>query len=115
MKPLCTRILVPGLGLTAALAQGVEWNDAQIDSSQEAVTISVEADQPSLPPTEQQLRRRLRESLGRPVDTPQERLLGDGTLEITTRVARFCARPSLVQSQTGVGGNVTVAAPCTQF
>jgi hypothetical protein len=102
------------LGLAAAMAQSAEPEDGNVLDEAQA-PISIESDQPSPPPTEQQLRRQFREALGARVSAPEERLLGDGTLEITTQVGRFCAKPSPGQSQSGVGGNVTLAAPCTQF
>ena len=78
--------------------------------------ISVESDQPAVSPTGEQLRRRFRDALGRrPPSAPEERRLADGALEITTQLGRFCARPSPVQSQSGIGGSTMLAAPCAHF
>jgi len=117
MKQLRNSFLIFALGATTAMAWGTEPIDDNVQSGppSDAAPISVESDQPSPPPTEQQVRRRLREALGPRQGTLEERLLGDGTLEVTTRIARFCAKPSPGPSQSGIGGSITLAAPCAAF
>ena len=117
MKLARSAILALVVGLAAPIAHTAASNDesARINVQQEGAPITIESDQPSPPPSEQELRRRFRESLNPRASGPEERVLGDGTVEITTQVARLCAKPSPVQSQSGVGGKITLAAPCVQF
>jgi hypothetical protein len=77
--------------------------------------ISIESDQPAVSPTQEELRRKFHEALKRRPSAPQERRLADGTLEITTQLGHFCARPLLVESASGVGGNIRLAGPCGNF
>jgi hypothetical protein len=78
--------------------------------------ISIETDQPVASPTQDQLMPRFRNALGRPLSSSVEaRQLVDGALEMTTQLGRFCARPPPAQSQVGVGGTITLAAPCAHF
>jgi len=66
-----------------------------------------------LEPTQEQLAQRFRQQLGEPPSyVVSERQLASGMLEVTTRYARFCVRPTGPAGQSGVGGNVTIAAPC---
>ena len=112
-----SEILVLVVALAAPIAHSVASNDesARINVQQEGPPITIESDQPSPPPSEKELRHRFREPLSPRASVPEERVLSDGTVEITTQVARLCAKPSPVQSQSGVGGKITLAAPCVQF
>ncbi|HTT39955.1 MAG TPA: hypothetical protein VMH32_20085 [Burkholderiales bacterium] len=66
-----------------------------------------------LEPTREELAQRFRQQLGEPPSyVVSERQLASGVLEVTTRYARFCVRPTGQAGQSGVGGNITIAAPC---
>jgi len=80
----------------------------------EMPAISIESDQPTSP-TLEELRRNLHSALKQRPSTPEERRLADGTLEITTQLGHFCAKPLPLQAQSGVGGNTRLAAPCATF
>jgi hypothetical protein len=78
--------------------------------------IIIESDLPAPQPTREQLMLRFRDALGQPPSfVVSERQLAGGALELTTRFGRFCARPVPVRSQSGIGGPITLAAPCTYF
>ena len=104
----------------ATYAEGAPLSEGEPANEEEALSeippISVESDQPAVSPTGEQLRRKFRDALGRrPPSAPEERRLADGALEITTQLGRFCARPSPVQPQSGIGGSTMLAAPCAHF
>lgn len=107
--------LIAAFGCVCAIAQETGNSDPPVGQPQETPPISVESEQTSPPPTEQQLRRRLRETLTAPQAPVQARELDDGTLEITTKLAHLCAKPTPPQSPGGPGGNIVLAAPCTRF
>ena len=66
-----------------------------------------------LEPTREQMVRRFRELLSEPPSfIVSERQFASGVVEVTTRTARFCVRPTGPWAQSGVGGDVTIAAPC---
>jgi hypothetical protein len=101
-----------------ALAQAPLYAGDQPSEEQaisEMPTISIESDQPAASPTLEELRRKLHSALKRQPSTPEERRLADGTLEITTQLGHFCAKPLPLQPQSGVGGNTRLAAPCATF
>jgi hypothetical protein len=77
--------------------------------------VSIESDQPAAPATQEELKRKFRDVLKMRPSAPEERRLADGTLEITTQLGHFCAKPLPAQTQSGVGGNIRLAAPCANF
>ena len=81
----------------------------------EVPPISIESEQPAAPPTQKELTRRFHDALKPLSHAPEERRLADGTLEITTRLGHFCAKPLPAQVESGVGGNIRLAAPCATF
>ena len=90
----------------------------QEDSSAEAplVPIVIESDAPSPPPGRDQLMSKFREALGGPPDlTVAEHQFTNGPLEITTRFGRLCAEPPPAHLESGLGGDITLAAPCAMF
>jgi hypothetical protein len=99
----------------AGLLSAGEQPANEEEALSEISPISVESDRPAVSPTQEQLRRRFHDALGPALSAPEERRLADGTLQITTQLGHFCARPTPVQSQSGVGGNITLAAPCANF
>jgi hypothetical protein len=78
--------------------------------------IVIESDLLEPEPTLDQLLRKFRETLTKPPSfILSERQYAGGTLEVTTRWGRFCARPVPAFAQSGLGGDVTLAAPCAAF
>jgi hypothetical protein len=115
-KVYALRLIVCGclaLG-EASLCAGDQPSDEEQPMS-EMPAISIESDQPTASPTLEQLRRNLHSALKQRPSTPEERRLADGTLEITTQLGHFCAKPLPLQPQSGVGGNTRLAAPCATF
>jgi hypothetical protein len=90
-------------------------NENEEESSAEMPSISIESDQRAAPPTQEDLKRKFHGALKRRASAPEERRLADGTLEITTQWGHFCAKPLPLQPQSGVGGNIRLAAPCANF
>jgi len=82
---------------------------------EELPPISIETDQPAGPSTHKELERKFHDALKRRPSAAEERRLADGTLEITTQLGHFCAKPLPAQAQSGVGGNIALAAPCATF
>jgi len=114
-KVYALRLIVSGclaLG-DASLCAGHQPSDEGQPMS-EMPAISIESDQPTSP-TLEELRRNLHSALKQRPSTPEERRLADGTLEITTQLGHFCAKPLPLQPQSGVGGNTRLAAPCATF
>ena len=67
-------------------------------------------------PTLDQLMQKFREALSQPPSyVISERQLAGGLMEIRTRFGRFCVRPVPSQVQSGLGGDIALAAPCTSF
>lgn len=67
-------------------------------------------------PTLDQLMRKFREALSQPPSyVISERQLAGGLMEIRTRFGRFCVRPVPPQVQSGLGGDIALAAPCASF
>jgi hypothetical protein len=77
--------------------------------------VSIESDQPAARPTQEELKRKFHDALKRRPSAPEERRLADGTLETTTQLGHFCAKPLPVQAQSGVGGSISLATPCATF
>jgi hypothetical protein len=115
-KVYALRLIVAGcLALGGApLCSGDQRSDEE-QAISEMPTISIESDQPTASPTLEELRRNLHSALKRQPSAPEERRLADGTLEITTQLGHFCAKPLPLQPQAGVGGNTRLAAPCANF
>jgi hypothetical protein len=71
---------------------------------------------PNPDPTQDQLMQTFRDALGQPSNSsPSERRLSDGTVEVITRFAHLCAKPPLGRLESGLGGEITLAAPCAVF
>ena len=67
-------------------------------------------------PTLDQLMQKFREALSQPPTyVISERQLAGGLMEIRTRFGRFCVRPVPPQVQSGLGGDISLAAPCASF
>jgi hypothetical protein len=73
--------------------------------------------QPTNPdPTQDQLMQKFRDALAQPPTLiVAEHRFSDGTLEVTTRLGRFCGKPLLPHVESGLGGDITLAAPCAWF
>jgi hypothetical protein len=111
-------IVAIGLGFSASIGQGAHPSDENqsIRVSEDSGPISIESDQPATAPTQEQLRQRFHDALQPlPRRAPEEHRLADGTVEVVTQVGRFCAKPAPMQSRSGVGGNIALAAPCANF
>jgi hypothetical protein len=69
-----------------------------------------------LHPTQDQLMRNFRAALGQPPTlVVTEHQFADGSLQMTTRFGRFCAGPPQGYLQSGLGGDIRLAAPCASF
>jgi hypothetical protein len=78
--------------------------------------IVIESDALTPEPTQDQLMQKFRNTLAQPSALiVAERRLSDGTLELTTRLGHFCARPLPAHLESGLGGDITLAAPCAWF
>ena len=63
-----------------------------------------------------QLMQKFREELGSPPAlTISEHQFYNGPLEIITRFGRLCAEPPLAHLESGLGGQINLAAPCAVF
>jgi hypothetical protein len=80
----------------------------------EPIVIEGEAAPPE--PTLDQRMQKFRDALPPPPSyVVSERQLADGLTEIHTRFGRLCVRPVPSQIQSGLGGDIALAAPCTSF
>jgi hypothetical protein len=80
-----------------------------------AEPIVIESDALTPEPTQDQLLQKFRDALGQPPSlVVSERQLAGG-LEVTTRFGHFCARALPAQVRSGLGGDITLAAPCASF
>ena len=78
--------------------------------------IVIESDELTPEPTQDQLMQKFRDALGQPPSyIVSERQLASGVLEVTTRLGRLCVRPLPGQLRSGLGGDITLAAPCASF
>lgn len=67
-------------------------------------------------PTQDHLMQRFREALAQPSTLiVAEHRFSDGTLELTTRLGRFCSKLLPAHLESGLGGDITLAAPCAWF
>jgi hypothetical protein len=67
-------------------------------------------------PTQDQLMRKFRDALGQPPTLGiAEHQFAGGALQMTTRFGRFCAGPPPGYLQSGLGGDIRLAAPCASF
>jgi hypothetical protein len=64
--------------------------------------------------TQDQLMQRFRDELAQP-PTLTVRRFADGALEMTTRFGHFCGKPLPPHFESGLGGDITLAAPCAWF
>ena len=78
--------------------------------------IVIEGDAIAPEPTLDQLMQKFRDALSQPPSyVVSEQQLAGGLLEIRTRFGRLCARPAPPQVQSGLGGDIALAAPCASF
>jgi len=78
--------------------------------------IVIESDAPSPAPGEEELAQKFREALGSvPDSTIAEHQLANGPLVVTTPFGRLCAEPPPRHLESGLGGEITLLAPCTVF
>jgi hypothetical protein len=76
----------------------------------------IEGQATSLDPTQDQLMQKFRDALAQPSTlTVAAHGFSDGTLELTTRLGRFCSKPLPAHVESGLGGDITLAAPCAWF
>lgn len=81
-----------------------------------AEPIVIESEGLAPEPTLDQLMQKFREALSQPPSyVISERQLAGGLMEIRTRFGRFCVRPVPPQVQSGLGGDIALAAPCASF
>ena len=111
----CSLILCGWLAFADAPLYAGEQPSEEEQPLRELPPISIESNQPTASPTQEESGRKFHNALkGRP-SIAEERRLADGTLEITTQLGHFCAKPQPLQVQSGVGGNTRLAAPCEIF
>ena len=68
------------------------------------------------PPSQDQLLAKFRETLGQPPTLViTEHQFADGAVQMTTRFGRFCAGPPPGYLQSGLGGDIRLAARCASF
>ena len=78
--------------------------------------VVVESDMLNPEPTLDERVEKFRTALGQPsVSTFSERRLANGALEVTTSLGRLCTTPPARYMQSGLGGDVTLVAPCVLF
>jgi len=92
-------------------------NTSVVDLSLAPITIEGERLYPE--PTLDESRRKFRDALGTPpifiASERDEREFTDGSMELTTRFGRFCAKPLPGYLQPRIGGNITLAARCAAY
>ena len=111
------------IGPSIAAQIGVQSTQDKAETSSEASAraietpeVTIQAESPISEATADQRAQKFRDTLGTPREPAvSERQLGDGVMEITTRLARFCARSLPLTSQNGPGGNTTLVVPCASF
>ena len=114
---LCAVLLLPGV----VRAETEIQNGSAPAATEPGAVIAVQVEpviieSEPLEPTREQKAQRFRDLLGEPPSfIVRERRFDSDVLEVTTRVGRFCARPSPQSAQSGPGGDVTLAAPCLSF
>jgi negative regulator of sigma E activity len=90
----------------------------QQDSSAEVwlAPVVIESEPMNPEPTQTQLLQKFHDALAQPriVIVAEHRFSGDA-LEVTTRFGRFCANPPPGHVESGLGGDITLAAPCALF
>jgi hypothetical protein len=85
-----------------------------IEVPSEPIVIESEALAPE--PTLDQLMQKFRDALAQPPSyVISERQLAGGLMEIRTRFSRLCVRPMPPQVQSGLGGDISLVAPCASF
>jgi hypothetical protein len=88
----------------------------QAKSPVEVPLVPIESDVLNPEATREQLMQKFRDALAQPPAwIIAEHRLSDGTLEVTTRLGHFCAKPLLGHVESGLGGDITLAAPCVWF
>jgi hypothetical protein len=98
----------------AQLKRTVSDDGAVVEVPVEPIVIESDALTPE--PTQDQLMQKFRDALGQPPSyIVSERQLAGGVLEVTTRFGRLCVRPLPGQLGSGLGGDITLAAPCASF
>jgi len=67
-------------------------------------------------PTQDELMQKFRDALAQPpIWAAAEHRFPNGSLDITTRFGHFCAEPPPAHLESGLGGDVTLVAPCVLF
>ena len=106
------------LSVPVSAAHAIEGQTTTAGSSAELplAPIVIESDAPSPPVGQDQLMRKFGEALGEPPGLAiAEHQLAHGPLEITTRFGHLCAEPPPAHVESGLGGDITLAAPCAVF
>jgi len=99
--------------MLACLTPASEATSALEDPLPPVVVIS---EPPNPPPSQAQLMQKFREALGQPRTlVVTEHQFADGAVEMTTRFGRFCAGPPPGYLQSGLGGDIRLAARCASF
>jgi len=85
-------------------------DSSTVDASSPPVVIEGEQMYPDDP------KQKFREALGPPPSlVASEHQFGDGSMELSTRFGRFCAKPVPGSVQLRIGGDITLAARCASY
>jgi len=88
--------------------------DSTVELRVAPVVVESEALNPR--PTLDELMQNFRTALGRPsVSSVSESRLANGALQVTTSLGRFCTTPPSGSIQSGLGGDITLTAPCALY
>jgi hypothetical protein len=91
-------------------------DEAQSSAEIRLAPLVIEGQATNPDPTQDQLVQKFRDALAQPSTLiVAEHRFSDGTLELTTRLGRFCGKPVPAHPESGVGGDITLAAPCAWF
>jgi len=113
--------ILGSLAMSWASAQAREVDAVPVDEPQPSAELRlpplvIEAQPTNPDPTQDQLMQKFRDALAQPSTLiVAEHRLSDGTLEVTTRLGRFCGKPPFPHLESGLGGDITLAAPCAWF
>jgi hypothetical protein len=83
-------------------------------SSAEVPVVPVESERINPEPTQDELMQKFRDVLAQSPIAAEHRF-SDGALEVTTRFGHFCAKPLPGHVESGLGADITLAAPCAWF
>jgi hypothetical protein len=99
-----------GFGMHKPALEAPPTNDMSL------APIAIEGERLYPDPTLDNIMRKFRNALGPPpILIASERQFTDGAMELTTRFGHFCAKPLPGYLQSGIGGNITLAARCTSY